>query len=253
MILTRVIPVLLIKDGGLYKGEKFKNHRYVGDPINTVKIFNDKQVDELVLLDIGASLNGTAIDYKLIEKIAGEAFMPLAYGGGVFSLEQAKKIISLGIEKIIINTAAIENPILINKLVEVLGSQSVVFSLDVKKDLFGIKRAYSKAGTKKINESIIQLAKKMQKYGVGEIILNNIDLEGTGKGYDLALIKRLSEALDIPLIALGGAANVDNMIQAKKAGAHGLAAGTMFVFQGPLKGVLITYLSTEQINKIHGN
>ena len=167
MILTRVIPVLLIKDGGLYKGEKFKNHRYVGDPINTVKIFNDKQVDELVLLDIGASLNGTAIDYKLIEKIAGEAFMPLAYGGGVFSLEQAKKIISLGIEKIIINTAAIENPILINKLVEVLGSQSVVFSLDVK-DLFGIKRAY-KSRHKKINESIIQLSQKCRNMELGKL------------------------------------------------------------------------------------
>ena len=251
MLRTRVITVLLIKEGGLYKGEKFKNHKYVGDPINTVKIFNDKLVDELVLLDIGVSLNGSDIDYELIEEIAGEAFMPVAYGGGISSLEQAQKIISLGIEKIIINTAAIDNPSLIEELVEVLGSQSVVFSLDVKPDLFGKHRAYARAGTKKVKENILAIALKMQELGVGEIILNSIHLEGTKKGYDLKLINQLTSELEIPLIALGGAANIDHMIKAKEAGAHGLAAGTMFVFQGPLKGVLITYLKENELNKIN--
>lgn len=251
MLRTRVIPVLLVKNGGLYKGEKFKDHKYVGDPINTVKIFNDKLVDELVILDIGATLNGSGIDYTLIKEIAGEAFMPVAYGGGIDSIAQAKKIISLGIEKIILNTAAIENPSLIKELVEVLGSQSVLFSLDTKPDLFGNQKCYAKAGTNKIKESVLAMALKMQERGVGEIILNSIHLEGTKKGYDLKLINQLASKLDVPLIALGGAAHVEDMIAAKKAGAHGLAAGTMFVFQGPLKGVLISYLAENELNKIN--
>lgn len=251
MLRTRVIPVLLIKEGGLYKGEKFKNHKYVGDPINTVKIFNDKLVDELVILDIGATLNGSGIDYTLIKEIAGEAFMPVAYGGGISSLEQAQKIISLGIEKIILNTAAIEKPSFIQKLVEVLGSQSVLFSLDTKPDLFGNQKCYAKAGTNKVKESVLAMALKMQERGVGEIILNSIHLEGTKKGYDLKLINQLASKLDVPLIALGGAGDLEDMIAAKKAGAHGLAAGTMFLFQGPLKGVLISYLAENELNKIN--
>jgi len=251
MLLTRVIPILLIKDGGLYKGKKFKNHRYVGDPINTVRIFNDKQVDELVLLDIGASLNGTAINYELLEEIAGEAFMPVAYGGGIGSVDQAKRIISSGIEKIILNTAAIEKPSLINDLVKVFGSQSIVFSLDTRTDLFGVNKVYAKAGTKRVKENILEMALKMQEQGVGEIILNSIDLEGTGRGYNLRLINKLTKILEVPLIAAGGAANIDHMIEAKKAGAHGLAAGTMFVFHGPLKGVLITYLKENELNYIN--
>lgn len=251
MLRTRVIPVLLIKEGGLYKGEKFKNHKYVGDPINTVKIFNDKLVDELVILDIGATLNGSGIDYTLIKEIAGEAFMPVAYGGGISSLEQAQKIISLGIEKIILNTAAIEKPSFIQKLVEVLGSQSVLFSLDTKPDLFGNQKCYAKAGTNKVKESVLAMALKMQERGVGEIILNSIHLEGTKKGYDLKLINQLASKLDVPLIALGGAGDLEDMIAAKKAGAHGLAAGTMFVFHGPLKGVLITYLKENELNYIN--
>lgn len=251
MLRTRVIPVLLIKNGGLYKGQKFKNHKYVGDPINTVKVFNEKQVDELVLLDIGASLHKSSIDFELIEEIAGEAFMPVAYGGGINSLDQAKKIISSGIEKIIINTAALENPYLIPELVEVLGSQSVVFSLDTKPNLFGNPLVYAMSGTKKVKESVLEVALKMQKHGIGEIILNSIHLEGTQKGYDLKLIRQLASKLDIPLIALGGAANIDHMVNAKEAGAHGLAAGTMFVFHGSLRGVLITYLTENQLNRIN--
>lgn len=251
MIRTRVIPVLLLKGEGLYKGEKFKNHTYVGDPINTVKIFNEKRVDELVLLDIEASLRKSPINYSLIEEIATEAFMPVGYGGGINAISQAQKLFSLGIEKIILNTSAIENPAFVQELVETFGSQSIVFSLDTKPDLFGKARVYYKSGTKKSKEDALSTAIKMQARGVGEIIMNSIHLEGSGKGYDLKLINKLTQELEVPLIALGGASNVEDMIAAKEAGAHGLAAGSLFVFQGPLKGVLITYLSENELNRLN--
>ncbi|MDC0917470.1 AglZ/HisF2 family acetamidino modification protein [Flavobacteriaceae bacterium] len=251
MLRTRVIPVLLLKNGGLYKGKKFKNHKYVGDPINTVKIFNEKQVDEIVLLDIEASKNNTPINFQLIEEISGEAFMPIAYGGGIKTLEDAKKIFGLGIEKIVLNTYAIKKPELVKELVKNFGSQSVVFSLDVRPDFFNKMCLYIKSGTIKVKENIVEIALKMQEQGVGEIILNCMDLEGTGRGYNLRLIRKLTEILEIPLIAAGGAANINHMIEAKKSGAHGIAAGTMFVFQGSLKGVLITYLNENELNYIN--
>ena len=251
MLRTRVIPVLLFKEGGLYKGQKFKNHKYVGDPINIVKIFNEKQVDELVLLDIEASKKSTPIDFQLIEEIASEAFMPVAYGGGIKSINDAKKIFSLGIEKVILNTSAIESPELVVELIKHFGSQSVVFSLDIRRDFFKKLNVYIRSGTKKVKGKLEDITLKMQQLGVGEIILNSIDLEGTKKGYDLKLISDLSNLLDIPLIALGGAGNINHMIEAKRAGAHGIAAGTMFVFQGDLDGVLITYLSEKEINQIN--
>ena len=251
MLRTRVIPVLLLKEGGLYKGKKFKNHKYVGDPINTVKIFNEKQVDELVLLDIEASKNNKDINLELIEWIASEAFMPIAYGGGIKCLEDAKVIFSLGIEKVILNTYALSNPALVVSLVENFGSQSVVFSLDTQPSFLQKANVYTKSGSKKIKGSPKEIALTMQELGVGEIILNSIHLEGTKGGYDLKLISKLSKSLNIPLIALGGAGNRNHMMEAKKVGAHGLAAGTMFVFQGPLDGVLIKYLSQTEINQIN--
>ena len=251
MLQTRVIPVLLIKDGGLYKGVKFKKHKYVGDPINTVKIFNEKEVDELVLLDISVTIENKEIDFKLIKEIASEAFMPLAYGGGIKSIDDARKLFSLGIEKVILNSAAFEKPDLITELSNEFGSQSIVFCLDIKKDFFGNQRVYSNCGTRKIKGSPIEIAIKMEEKGIGEIIFNSINLEGTKKGYDLKLISELSNSLNIPLIALGGAGNINQMMEAKMAGAHGLAAGTIFVFQGPLDGVLITYLTKEEINHLN--
>lgn len=253
MLQTRVIPVLLFKEGGLYKGKKFKNHKYVGDPINTVKIFNEKQVDELVLLDIEASKNNTSINFEWIEEIVSEAFMPVAYGGGIKTVEDARRLFSLGIEKVILNSAALENPLLITELSNEFGSQSIVFSLDIKKDFLGIQRVYSNCGTRKMKGLPLEIAHKMQQLGVGEIILNSIHLEGTKKGYDVTLINELSKRLEIPLIALGGAGNISHMMEAKKAGAHGLAAGSIFVFQGPLDGVLITYLTEEEIKQLNIN
>lgn len=251
MLQTRVIPVLLIKEGGLYKGVKFKKHKYVGDPINTVKIFNEKEVDELVLLDIYVTLENKEIDFSLIKQIASEAFMPLAYGGGIKTVEDARKLFSLGIEKVILNSAALKNPDLITELSNEFGSQSIVFSLDIKKDFLGNQKVYSNCGTRKMKGSPIEIANKMQEKGIGEIILNSIDREGTNKGYDLKLIHQLSSKLKIPTIALGGAGSISHMIDAKKSGAHGLAAGTIFVFQGPLNGVLITYLTKEEINYLN--
>ena len=251
MLQTRVIPVLLIKVRGLYKGVKFKKHKYVGDPINTVKIFNEKEVDELVIIDISVTIENKEIDYELIKEIASEAFMPLAYGGGIKTVDDARKIFSLGIEKVILNSEALNNPNLIDELSAEFGAQSIVFSLDVKKDFFGKQRVYSNCGTIKVKGTPSEIALKMEENGVGEIILNSIDREGIGNGYDLQLIKSISSILKTPLISLGGAASASHMIEAKNAGAHGLAAGTMFVFKGPLKGVLITYLKENELNHIN--
>ena len=251
MLQIRVIPVLLIKDGGLCKGVKFKKHQYVGDPINTVKIFNEKEVDELVIIDISVTKENKEIDFELIKQIAGEAFMPLAYGGGIKTVDDARKIFSLGIEKVILNSEALNNPNLIDELSAEFGAQSIVFSLDVKKDFFGKQRVYSNCGTIKVKGTPSEIALKMEENGVGEIILNSIDREGIGNGYDLQLIKSISSILKIPLISLGGAASTSHMIEAKNAGAHGLAAGTMFVFQGPLKGVLISYLKENELKYIN--
>ncbi len=247
MLKTRVIPVLLMKNKGLYKGVKFKSHKYVGDPINTVKIFNDKEVDELVIFDIEASRLNKQINFELLENIASEAFMPIAYGGGIKTLKDAQKLFSLGIEKVVLNTSAIENFDLVKKLVDSYGSQSVVFSLDVKKSFFGKHETYSYSGTKKVKIPPVELAKKMQELGVGEIIVNSIDNDGVMKGYDLAIIKEIATQLTIPVIACGGAGNLEDFNKAKEIGAHGCAAGSMFVYNGIHKAVLISYPKFEKL------
>ena len=251
MLRTRVIPVLLLKNGGLYKGKKFKDHKYVGDPINTVKIFNEKQVDELVILDIEASQKNKLIDYQLIEEVAGEAFMPIAYGGGIKTVKEVQKIFSLGIEKVILNTNAILNPTLVQTLVGKFGSQSIVFSLDTKPNLFKKNEVYIKSGSQKVKGNVIDIAIQMQNLGVGEIFLNCIHKDGTRMGYDLELIKMVSNHIQIPLVSLGGVGSFNHLIEGKKAGAHGLAVGSFFVFHGPHKGVIISYLNQEEIEKIN--
>ena len=247
MLKTRVIPVLLMKNAGLYKGVKFKNHKYVGDPINTVKIFNDKEVDELVIFDIEASRLNKPINFELLENIASEAFMPIAYGGGIKTLDDAQKLFSLGIEKVVLNTSAIENLDLVKKLVDSYGSQSVVFSLDVKKSFFGKYEAYSYSGSKKVKMLPAELAKKMQDLGIGELIINSIDNDGVMQGYDLAIIKEIATQLTIPVIACGGAGNLEDFNKAKEVGAHGCAAGSMFVYNGIHKAVLISYPKYEKL------
>ena len=247
---VRIIPVLLLKNGGLVKTVNFSKPKYVGDPINAVRIFNEKEVDELVFLDITATLENRDPNFKMIEEIASECFMPLSYGGGVNNLFQVQKIFSLGIEKIIFNSIIYTNPDLITEVSNIFGNQSVVVSIDVRKTFFGKYEVYSHSGTKKVNESLASIIKKIQSLGVGELIINSIDLDGTLKGYDLDLIKLISSSLNIPVVALGGASSLTDFKFAIQCGASAVAAGSFFIFHGKHKAVLISYPNLGEINTI---
>jgi cyclase len=243
---ARVIPVLLLFNNGIVKTIKYKNPTYIGDPINSVRIFNEKEVDEIILLDINATPNGRGPNFSLIEEIASEAFMPLGYGGGVQTIQQIERLFKIGIEKVIMNTG-IHNSRLLREASDIFGSQSIVASIDVKKDLFGVYRIYSNCGKKKETEDLISCISRVQEEGAGEIILNSIDRDGTMSGYDLNLISSISNKLIVPLVALGGAGCLEHLQNALKAGASSVAAGSMFVFHGPHKAVLISYISPSQI------
>jgi cyclase len=245
----RVIPSLLIQKGGLVKSVKFKDHKYVGDPINAVKIFNDKEVDELVLLDISATAEKRGPQLKFIIEIASEAFMPMAYGGGINSIEQIRSLITGGIEKVVLNTAAFDDPTLITQAAEFAGSQSVVVSMDVKKNLWGKYQVYVNNGTRSTKMDPVSYAKKMESLGAGEIILMAIDRDGSFQGYDLELIKLVSEAVSIPVVAIGGSATVEDFGNAIKAGASAVSAGSQFVFQRPHRAVLISYPSQKELKE----
>ena len=237
-------------EDGLYKTVKFKHPSYIGDPINTVKIFNEKEVDELVLLDIQAGKKRSRPNFIKITEIAGEAFMPMAYGGGIINLEDAKKVFDAGFEKVIINTALFEQEDLIEQIAKIYGNQSVVVSIDVKKDLFGRRRVYKNGGTKKTNLSPEKWAKVVQEKGAGEILLNAIYLDGTWSGYDLNLIKSLSDMLTIPLVVCGGARNIKDFASAvSEGGASAVAAGSMFIYQKKGMGVLVNYPSQQKLKK----
>lgn len=238
---VRIIPVLLLHKAGLYKTIQFKNPGYIGDPINSVKIFNEKEADELVLLDYRASKENTGIDFNKIAEIAGEAFMPMAYGGGIRNFEDAKKVFDAGYEKIALNTILFSKPQLIKEIATVYGAQSVIGSMDVKKNLFGKYKVYSHSGSGSTGHDPVEWAKSLEQYGVGEIILNAIERDGTWQGYDEALIEKISTAVSVPLIACGGAANTGDMKKAVAAGASAVAAGSMFVYQKKGMGVLISF------------
>lgn len=250
MISKRVIPCLLLKEDGLVKGKKFKDHRYIGDPINTVKLFNDKEVDELIFLDIEASLDNREPNFQLIEDIASEAFMPLAYGGGISTIEHIEKLFKLGVEKVVINSAFVDNYAFIEKASKLAGSQSIVGSIDVKKNLFGKYSAYSRCGTHKYSSDPVQVAKQLETAGVGEIMITSIDNEGTRSGLDLKLVKEVSNAVSVPVIANGGTGELSHMVDAVKAGASAIAAGAFFVFHGKHDAVLITYPEYKVLEKI---
>jgi imidazole glycerol-phosphate synthase subunit HisF len=251
MILPRVIPVLLLKGAGLAKGIQFKQHRYVGDPINAVKIFNEKEVDELVFYDISATSENRAPNYEVIRNIASEAFMPLAYGGGISDVRQIEKLFNLGIEKVIINSAAYKNPDLVREASSLAGSQSIIAAIDYRTNIFGNSEVYIRNGTVKIGNSPTDYALHIQELGAGEIILCSIDREGTGRGYDLDQIRRVSSKVDIPVVAVGGAGSLDHFAEAViSAGASAVAAGDMFVFHGKHRAVLITYPGYEQLKSL---
>ena len=245
----RVIPVLLIHKNGLIKSVKFKNYKYVGDPINAVKIFNEKEIDEIVILDIDASRNERPPNMQKIKEIAGEAFIPLAYGGGITNIDEVKELFYLGVEKVILNYNAVHNPALVTEAARLVGSQSVVVSIDVKKNLFGSYKVYTKNATENTGYDPVLFAKKMTDAGAGEIFLNSVDKDGTYSGYDLELIKNVSSAVTVPLIACGGAASVNDFYKAVQHGASAVAAGSLFVFQRPHNAVLISYPSQKELKE----
>lgn len=239
---TRVIPVLLLRKKGLYKTTKFKDPRYIGDPINSVRIFNEKEVDEIAFIDITATPEGKGPDFEVLEDIAGEAFMPMSYGGGITSFEQVKRIMGLGFEKVIFNAASFTQPDLLRQTAEVYGAQAVVVALDVKKTLFGKYELYSHSGAKKHPVALLDHLKRVQGYGAGEILINNIDRDGVMGGYDLNLIKTVTAACSVPVIACGGAGSLDDLVAgATQGGASAVAAGSMFVYKGVHRAVLINY------------
>jgi cyclase len=251
MARTRVIPVLLIQNEGLVKGVQFKNHRYVGDPINAVKIFNEKEVDELCVLDISATVNNKRPDIKRIADIVSEAFMPISYGGGVTQLDEAKELLYSGVEKILLNTALHTHPNLITEIANSAGNQSAVASIDVKKNIWGKYKVYSRNATKDTGKDVLEFVKECESKGAGEILLNSIDRDGMCNGYDTELIKKIAQSVHIPVVAAGGAWQTGHLVEAKRAEASALAAGSMFVFHGKHKAVLISYLNNNEIKDIN--
>lgn len=256
MLYPRIIPCLLIQDGGLVKTQKFKNPKYVGDPLNAVRIFNEKEVDELMVIDISASSKGNAPDEKLIANIASECRMPLCYGGGVKSVEQFEKLVQLGVEKVAISSAAVENPDLVSNAAERVGSQSVVVVLDVKyTGIFKRREIMLFNGSKRTGIEPLEFAKNMQDRGAGEIVVNSVDRDGTMQGYDLELISAVKEKINLPLTVIGGAGSLADIRDLTRV--HpiiGAAAGSIFVFKGKYRAVLIQYFSTEEKKSIlHNN
>lgn len=245
----RVIPTLLLHKGGLIKSVRFKNYKYIGDPINAVKIFNEKEVDEIAVIDIDATRDHRSPNIHAISEIASEAFMPLSYGGGITNFDQAKQILFNGFEKVIINKSLHTNLNLVTQIANATGSQSVVASIDVKKNLLGAYKVYTDNGSNKTSFSPIELAKNVESAGAGEILLNNIDADGTYKGYDESLIREVASAVNIPVVAIGGAGTVEDFVKAKQAGASAVSAGSMFVFQRPHQAVLISYPSQKELNE----
>lgn len=243
MLQTRVIPTLLLKNRGLYKGEEFKKHRYIGDPINTIKIFNDKEVDEIIVLDIGSDLRP---DFDYLQTITKEAFMPMCYGGGIQTLSDAQKLFYIGFEKISVNTLFFKNRIVVKEIIDTFGSQSVVLSIDVKKNIFGKYQVYSNCGKKKQKESLEKILEEAKEIGVGEILLTSIGHEGKMKGFALDLVQKVQNSINVPFIIHGGAASMNDLKEARAIGADALACGSMFVFQGIHRAVLITYHSFYQ-------
>lgn len=245
------MPCLLYLNKGLYKTVKFKNPSYVGDPINAIKIYNEKEVDELVFLDITASIEGREPDYKVISNIATECFMPLCYGGGITKFSQVQKIMEIGVEKVSLNHSAIENPALITEAANAFGSQAIIVSIDVKKNFWGKYEVMKNRGAKSIGENPVEFAKKMEELGAGELLLTSVDREGTWEGYDLELIKQVTSVVKIPVIANGGAGNLQHLEQAEKtAKASGLALGSMAVYQKKGMGVLINFPKRQELEKI---
>ncbi len=251
MFRPRVIPALLLRNQGLVKTVKFNKYRYIGDPINAVKIFNNLKADELVFLDITANKEGRTIPLDFVKKVGAEANMPFGVGGGVKTVDEIRMIINAGAEKVILNSFAYDNPEFVRKAVAEFGSSTIVVSIDVKNRLFKGQQVYIFSGKKKTGISPIEYAKRMESLGVGELIINSIDNDGTMAGYDIELIKSISDSVTIPVVALGGAATISDFSKAILEGhASAVAAGSMFVYHGARKAVLIKYPTKEELSKL---
>lgn len=250
MLRTRIIPVLLLSKKGLVKTVKFGKGKYIGDPINAVKLFNDKEVDELVILDIDAAKEKRKPDFTAISDMVSEAFMPVAYGGGITEIEDIKKMFSIGVEKVTINSAALINLDLIKEASIIYGDQSIVVSIDVQKNFWGKYQIYSHAGINPVHKDAIEFAKAAAAAGAGEIIINAVDLDGMMTGYDTNLIAKIAPHVSVPVVACGGAGSLHDLKAGYQAGASALAAGSLFVYHGPHKAVLINYPSQQQLKEL---
>jgi len=245
-MIPRVIPCLLLGGGGLVKTVRFREPRYVGDPINAVRIFNDKQADEIAVLDIRATNEGRSPNLEAVAEMVSEAFMPVAYGGGVADLETAIHLIQVGVEKVIVNTAAAESERLVEDISDHLGSSTLVVSIDAERSPDGTYQAMTRAGTRASGLDVRAHAEEMARRGAGELLLTSIDRDGTMTGYDLELIRQVASAVPIPVVACGGAGSTGDLLTAvRDGGAAAVAAGSLFVFHGRHRAVLITYPSYE--------
>jgi len=248
---TRIIPCLLLRDQSLVKTVQFNKFEYIGDPLNTCRIFNELEVDEMTVLDILASREGREPNYKLLKEIASECFMPLSYGGGIKDLSQAEKIFHIGYEKVVINSEALNNPSLINTISNIFGNQSVIVSIDVKQNLFRKYEVYSHGGTINTKKDPVEWAKEAESRGAGEILITSIAREGTWKGFDIDLIKKISDAVTVPVIAHGGAGTVSDIVDAVKEGnASAVALGSMVVFQNKGMGVLVNFPQDKALDEL---
>jgi cyclase len=251
MFRPRVIPVLLLQNQGLVKSRRFKKHRYIGDPINSVKIFNDLNADELVFLDITASREHRSISLDFVRDVGEEASMPFAVGGGITTIKEIKNILNAGAEKIILTTASFLNPHLVSEAAALFGSSSIVVCIDVKKNMFGKEQTWILGGSKSTGVSAVQFAEQMQEEGAGELIIQSIDRDGTMTGYDIPLLIKISQAVTIPVVALGGAGKLEDMKEVySKSYVSALAAGSMFIYHGSRNAVLINYPTSIQIKDL---
>jgi cyclase len=255
MLRPRIIPCLLVHNGGLVKTQRFKEPKYIGDPINAVKIFNEKEADELIVLDIDATLQGRGPNFGLIAKLAAECRMPLCYGGGVTRAEQAARIVDMGVEKVAVSSAAINNPALLTEMASAVGCQSVVAVLDVRKHTALFTKSYELCtlNGKVVHElDPVAFAKQLQDAGAGEIVINSVDRDGLMHGYDLDLATQFKRALNVPVTFLGGAGSLEHISELiSKLGMVGAAAGSLFVFKGKYRAVLINYPTPEQKMKLY--
>lgn len=249
MLTTRVIVALTIIDDGLYRTKRFKKPSYVGDPLNAIRIFNDKEVDELILLDISPTRKISPEKFDFYAKIASQAFMPVSFGGGLTSLEQMKILFSSGFDKVVLNSAAVNNPKLLSDAAELYGSQSVAVSIDYGRSLFGRRRVLTDLGRQRTGLAPVPHAAKCEELGAGELLVRSVDHDGLMQGYDLDILQEVAGAVSVPVVAVGGAGSIEHMVEATNAGAQSVCAGSMFVYHGKNRAVLITYPNSKLLDE----